>query len=99
PAPQAAPCLSEAEEAASKERRPLAGGRTPGASARGGRRRSTLLGGVVANLVEALADPLVEDVERLGIRLGDELGQLARIGETLLDRLLRILRLLREAIL
>src|SRR5579883_2483927 len=53
----------------------------------------------LANLFEALGHALVEDIEGLGIGLGQELGQLAGVRETLLERLLRILRLLGEPVL
>src|SRR5690242_5981824 len=61
-------------------------------------RRGALLG-VVADLVETLGDTLVEDVERLGIGLRDELGEFAGVGEALLERALHHLGLLRKLLL
>src|SRR6266851_4782248 len=60
--------------------------------------RGALLG-EVADLFEALGDPLLNDVEGLGIGLGDELGQLAGIGDALLESVLRHLDILGDLLL
>src|SRR5260221_278195 len=60
--------------------------------------RGALLG-EVADLLETLGDPLLNDVERLGIGLGDELGQLAGIGDTPLESMLCHLDVLGDLLL